>query len=640
MKKLLALFLAVSMAAASCTALADNFLGVTPVTTAVPIGVMPVEQQTAEPTAAPTGYHSAELPDELVYKPITDRMVAGDTLVAQSDTGAFTEDDYSVMYMSVRTFFSGLSYFGHDDAPQVTVDELGLTATRSNGSSVTFLREGNEFYYTDYDLYDVASYAVNGGDIVNFPLYQYDSNGDVKLDENGQPLISLVTRADSSVSFTRTGSAVGASFDDYEIQVYWTENDLYVPLAVLNNLFRAGSYYQMVYLDGSMYLIPGLLPDSTVVDANGMTMADYYYSTTVGDRPAALTELTYNLLCLELDLNYGLASEHGIGDDFDQFLATVGLKEQMLDQDGQSFVRALATLTRAYFADFHSGVKKSSPYAGESYTYKPTSLPASTAAMIDACDRFEVARGASDLVTVSENEDGKTVYTLTQFYQEVGDTAYITFDSFTYLGLDYYSDDFKNNVADYIGQDNIALIYYANSQIKRDESPIRKVVLDLSNNGGGAVNSAVFVISWMLGSCNLSTTNPVTGANYTVVYQADVDLDGKITANDCLDAEKYDLYCLTSISSFSCGNLTPAILKESDKVTMLGQTSGGGTCAVRPSITADGTILNFSSNRRFCTVKNGSYYSIDQGITPDYVIRKLEHFYDREWLTEYIATLP
>ena len=150
----------------------------------------------------------------------------------------------------------------------------------------------------------------------------------------------------------------------------------------------------------------------------------------------------------------------------------------------------------------------------------------------------------------------------------------------------------------------------------------------------------MFVNSWLLGSCSLSVTNPITGANYTMVYQADVDLDGRITENDALNSDEIKIYCLTSGYSFSCANLTAALCKESGKVTMLGQTSGGGTCMVQPSIAADGTIFSYSSNKRMCTVKNGSYYSIDQGVTPDYAIRDAEHFYDREWLTQYIATLP
>ena len=38
-------------------------------------------------------------------------------------------------------------------------------------------------------------------------------------------------------------------------------------------------------------------------------------------------------------------------------------------------------------------------------------------------------------------------------------------------------------------------------------------------------------------------------------------------------------------------------------------------------------------------LKNGSFYDIDQGAEVDYTIRDLNHFYNREKLTEFIDGL-
>ena len=615
MKRLLALLLALCLSVLSVSALAD--------------------EATATASPSVTG-----LPDGLSYKSIHDVYTNGGSLVVSKDNGAFAGDDYSVMYISVRNFYNGLSYFGASGVPTVTCDEEKLTATRPNGSSVTFYREDNTFFYSDIDMFNAFSFSINGGDQVGFFPYLYDSDGYIIYDENNEPMTRLIARKDSSASFSRTGDQIGASFDDYGIQVYWTDSDLYVPVAVMSTLFRAGSSLRMCFLDGYLYIMSDTTPDTTATTEKGHTMADFYYDTAVGDRPQALTELNYDLLCLELDLNYGLADEHGIGGDFDVFMTTVGLADQMLKADGQSFHDALTTLTDAYLADFHSSVDRSGPYSGRGYGFSISGVPASTAVLNDAGARFDAARNTSDLMEKTENSDGSVSYTLKAPYQEVGDTAYITFDSFQYMGYSYYSEEFKSNVTDYIADDNIALVYYANSQIKRENSPIRKVVVDLSLNSGGSVNTAVFLTGWLLGECDFSTSNPITGANYTVVYQTDADLDGYITANDTLDGCGLELYLLVSGYSFSCGNLVPALCKESGKVTLLGQTTGGGTCATVSSLTADGTAYSYSGNTRFCTVKNGTYYSIDRGVEPDFVIRKPAHFYDRAWLTDYIATLP
>ena len=560
-----------------------------------------------------------------------------DELITFPVSGYFEGSDTSVFYMSLRDYYALLERIGNTTELEFTVQDDSLSVSRSNGSAVTFTKEGNTFYYTDMDMFIKPDYAVNGGDLVTTYPCQTDADGYILRDEDDYVLVHLIDRYDRSISFARSGMPVWGSLENYEIPVYWTEDDLILPLAVMNNLFRTGFVTQLVYLDGMIYAITGDAPDSDIEDENGLTLADYYYSSAVGDRTEELTNLTYNLLCLELDLNYGLQKEHSIENGFDSYLETIGLKDRMLSTDGQDFYDALSELVQCYFADFHSSLSQPGPYAGADYSYSPTSLPASTEDTKASDKRFLAARQAAGLSVYDEELDDDVVI---EPYMEVGDTAYITFDHFVMSDYDYYSTEYQENITDYIGKETVSLVIYANQQINREDSPIRRVVVDLSCNGGGTLDAAVFLVSWMIGTCKFSTTNPITDAEYTVDYLADVNLDGYLTDQDCLDTDRLELYCLTSGSSFSCGNLVPAVLKQSGKVTILGQTTGGGACVVRQSITADGTIFSHSSNSHICTVKNGSYYSVDQGVTPDFTISKLEHFFDREWLTDYIENLP
>jgi C-terminal processing protease CtpA/Prc len=218
-----------------------------------------------------------------------------------------------------------------------------------------------------------------------------------------------------------------------------------------------------------------------------------------------------------------------------------------------------------------------------------------------------------------------------EFYQKIGNTAYVTFDSFA-LGDrrgDYGEDALT------IG-DTITIIMLAHAQIMADEE-IENVVLDLSCNGGGAFDAAVYVVAWMLGSCELSIYNSITESRATTNYTIDVNMDGIFDENDSI-ADK-NIYCLISPVSFSCGNLVPALLQASGNATIIGKTSSGGGCAVSQGVTADGTIFCISSAYQISTVKNGTYYSVDKGINPDIVLTKDESFYDREGLTEFINGL-
>ena len=67
--------------------------------------------------------------------------------------------------------------------------------------------------------------------------------------------------------------------------------------------------------------------------------------------------------------------------------------------------------------------------------------------------------------------------------------------------------------------------------------------------------------------------------------------------------------------------------------------TGGGSCIVGFNTTAWGTSYRYSSFNRISFVKNGSYYDVDKGVDPDFIIMDYDHFFDREALTEFIHNL-
>lgn len=153
-----------------------------------------------------------------------------------------------------------------------------------------------------------------------------------------------------------------------------------------------------------------------------------------------------------------------------------------------------------------------------------------------------------------------------------------------------------------------------------------------------AADAAVFVISAVLGDGSVSALNPMTGAMATAVYNVDLNLDHQYGQEDQGLTTK-NVCCLTSPVSFSCGNLVPCVFKNSNQVTIIGRTSGGGSCVVLPMSSACGTGFQISGFTRLAFIKNGSFYDIDQGAVPDFTISKYMSFYDRERLTEYIDSL-
>jgi C-terminal processing protease CtpA/Prc len=185
--------------------------------------------------------------------------------------------------------------------------------------------------------------------------------------------------------------------------------------------------------------------------------------------------------------------------------------------------------------------------------------------------------------------------------------------------------------------DTIGLIMKAHALIHRENSPIENVVIDLSCNPGGHADTAIFTIAWFLGEASIGMKDTMTGAMCTSTYRCDANRDRKFDESDTVSDK--NLFCLISPVSFSCGNLVPCMFKESGKVTLLGRTSGGGTCNVQPSSSAWGTSFQISAPRQLSFLKNGSFYNVDRGAEPDYVLAGTSEYYDRAALTDYINSL-
>ena len=417
----------------------------------------------------------------------------------------------------------------------------------------------------------------------------------------------------------RLGDTVEFNMNDYMIDLIAVDGVCYLPFQTMNDIFLGSEYLQYIFTGekvlGCAYKAP---------------LADKRFD----EEPRAFSEdfamFNYNELRFLLDSFYGLKPEHNIKDFGTLMSLETGLVQDLAGTDPRKFDLALMILIGRYLDDGHSGFMSGSVLAGEqdpmlnifasSMTYGPSSKSMSVQG-----EMFKNARRA--------------VYrSWVPGYEEVGDTAFITFDEFVQARED--ADYFKINLFESPDpEDTIDLIIYANEQIKRENSPIKNIVMDLSNNGGGMASAAIFVMSWFLGEANVTLRDTLTGAQTSISYNCDVDRDG--IYDELLDtvSKDYNLYCLTSISSFSCGNLVPAACAASGKVTMVGQTSGGGSCVVLPCTTASGALFQISGTHQLSFMKNGSFYNIDSGVDPDVVLTKAESFYDRPALAEYLREI-
>ena len=487
----------------------------------------------------------------------------------------------------------------------ISYDDDVVTFERESGYTLDFDFNNKRLVFQDYD-----AFMHNSNDSTLIDLVSENST-----DEEGNALLVWRNRKDS---FDRYGDVMTIDLDEYGIPMVAQDGKYYVPLQTLNDFTLLHHLITVVFNGESIFLAN----DKTFFDyrEGDYTEAAYhYYDVPARERSDALAEYSYNELCLALDTFYGLKQIHNI-ESFRKLFWQIGYDEVLCGNSALDADNALKSFIDYYLDDLHSVFDEYSSFAGLNPIKNSTGISNRKFDM-----HTEIYRAARD----AAYPDGMLKY------EEVGNTAYITFDTFDseYLAPAYYEAKETGTQL----EDTVAQIIEAHAQINREGSPIENVVLDLSNNTGGAVDAAVIVLSWFLGDAPFSIRNMATGAMTTAVYRADINLDHVFDEKDTV-ANKH-LYCLISPVSFSCGNLIPAALKSSQMVTLIGRTSGGGSCSVQPMSTAYGTIFQVSSCMQMSFLKNGSFYDIDQGVEPDYYIDNIANYYNREALTDFINNL-
>lgn len=516
----------------------------------------------------------------------------------KEDITLYYVDESGVPYISMDTVLDLMQNLHEEDLYELEYDDDHAIFTRK-GTKLTcdFDFENDTITFFDYD----AFLKGDVGPIVN-----------VGIPDQGSAA-ALFKEVDA-FSLDRYGKVMTFDLKPYEIYIVHEGDGYYAPLQTISDLIITYNADYILCNREAVFYTSGKLSDD---------LAEVYYSAS-GERTEEFARFDYNELCFSLDHIYGLREIHNIT-SFDEFFFECGLRKKLLSTDQTEADIALKEFIDYQLDDLHS-VFNNRSYMSDKETFE------TRAAEIFGPWANRFVRNIGEFADARDKFYPEGVPP----YEELGDTAYITFDHFTAPSddIDYMSDPKEEELSD-----TIRLMQYSRDKILRPDSPIKNVVMDLSFNQGGAAPTAAYVIAFYLGLGDLSVVNTMTGAAGVAAYQIDSNRDGEFTSEDYLSLKDLNLYCLISPVSFSSGNLVPNAFMTSPRVTLLGMTSGGGSCGVQHMSTAGGSMIQISGCKRISIFKNGSFYDIDRGATPDFAIAKIDDYYDRKALTEYIDNL-
>ena len=487
--------------------------------------------------------------------------------------------------------------------------------------SVTDLPDLKQTYDPSELLLEMFYATRDGRDITEL---QMKTAGGIGAAED--PAAKHTLFVSSNKPYNRNGALLTMDLGKYQIDIVSQEDECYLPLQTMSDVFFSLQY---VY-----YVFNG---EKVIGDVYKGELMDQAYEAKPADMSPEYAMFNFRELCFVMDYFYGLKEEHRI-DSFSDFLTLdAGMFAQLSGTDSIAFDVALTEILLRFFDDGHSAIVRNSWRSGLPKGIETVSALAnigySIATKSSSGNRLVDARK----VAFPDGVPG---------YEEIGDTAFVSFDSFTVKRKpeEYYEMENPDDP-----QDTIDLIIYANRMVRREGSPVKNIVIDLSLNGGGESDAAIAVASWFTGEARFSLLDTMTGGETITCYRTDLNLNGVALSNPESGSGTYDpgdtvsgqynLYCLTSPSSFSCGNLVPAIFKRAGGITLIGQRTGGGSNVVFPATTASGMIFQMSGPLQITTFTNGSLYGVDTGIEPHVLLTRPESFYDREALVEMIHNL-
>ena len=441
---------------------------------------------------------------------------------------------------------------------------------------------------------------------------------------DGMPFVRF-----QSVAYTPASATVTFDFAKYGIDIHADgKSAVYFPFATLADMYT-DLYYHHAGFNGEKVVV------NTSVNEISLAEIDPDYFKPILEkrtRSESMADFNYKELCFAMDHFYGYPGRI----QFNDVLKAKGLdkaleedvpcgseiKKLLLSTNLVDYLFGMTGLTGVYF-DGHTAMEVASGAVGdktEQYNDLFSEYQRTAAAHQDITMMLMGAIGP--MMSMSRDRMAITAlrpqaYGENVTYFKKGNTAVCVFNSFNSRNekawKDYYAGTGPMPTVENTEKDD--MVIFLDALKKADADPeVKNFIIDITANGGGSADIVLAMTSLIMDKSYISQDNSLTGQRSIVQYEVDRNFDGVFDQKD--KDVHYDLNfaVLTSDMSFSCGNLFPSMLKDAG-IPVMGETSGGGSCAIQAMCTADGFCFQISSFRARLNSLDGT--NIDPGVTPD-----------------------
>lgn len=421
----------------------------------------------------------------------------------------------------------------------------------------------------------------------------------------------------TDVEFDKEAAPVTLDFDEYGIQVYADESDIYLPVSTLSNIMTDIATNHVLYNGENLYVQRMSLDGSS---PEGLYETEALKAQLQGEkRPEDVVKQCYADLCFNIDNFFGHPGKAPLDETvaemgLDQALDSLGnkgkkLKAKLQSEDLSEYLSALYEVLMVYLGDGHTLFSGASAVITENAESVDTVFGLPLIGLDFTADLISspiyMKQALHEIITLQRNEAWGN-----DTYRESGNTAIIRLDSF--MPDEAAWELYYEGEGDF-PQDSLGIVL---SGLKRaSENPdIENVILDLSCNSGGSPDVMMAILAVATGQTQLYGIHKLTGRNMTFTFEADTNFDGIYDEKDKEVKYDFNYGVLVTRHAFSCGNLFPFIAQEAGAV-LIGEPSSGGSCCVQVGTDAEGFTYMMSSAQWQLTDSEGN--AVEGGCTID-----------------------
>ena len=448
----------------------------------------------------------------------------------------------------------------------------------------------------------------------------------INEDDDSNSSISLRTKFGYKFDMDKNKDYV-INYKEYGFKTFRENGKTYLPLSFLDPLITDTHVTSVFYNYDKLFVYndsEALINYKYIDNGKETTVMHDMKEKATGVMPEYLRLFNKNYLYFTFDNFYGLKEQKGIT-KMSTYFESLDYSKMLLSDNAENRGDAIA-LMLSTLDDAHTALLSPS-IAWDEDVYK--TLPQSM--IKDRATLGKILKDERDKVYKSLGLDLNGVR-----YSNDGKTAVITLDAFNSDDFPYDGNKKVKSDEELAKSDHFFKILNNLKEIDK-KGGVEKVILDMSVNSGGNSGVMTKIISLISKTNNagISFHDSTTNVNHTMSALIDSNNDGKYDDNDVY-GNKYKFFLLTSPVAFSCGTAMPFFVSHQNIGYIIGQTQGGGECALSQTVLPNGQIICHSSSMHVFTYEDGKIVGDEAGVPTDLPFSYFD-FYDIEKLADKIS---